>query len=100
ADHADEVVEQLKATVPEITGNIAATYDQENNDVFRDRASDAFWYDYAVYSDEHMQPTRTALTAVRPRASPFLVCMTAISISPAYPESRLCVTDTTITDLS
>lgn len=100
-DHVNEVIGELRASVPQIVGSISATYDEDKNDVFGDRAgSDAFWYDYVLYSDEHLQPNRSALRVLRPRASPFTVCMAAASINPAYPDSRFCATDRTITDLS
>lgn len=100
-DHVDEIVGELQASLPEIVGTISATYDEDNNDVFGERADNgAFWYDYALYSNEHLQPTRTALRVLRPRSPPFTVCMSAVSPNPAYPESNLCVTDRTISDLS
>ncbi|KAJ8044997.1 hypothetical protein HOLleu_07912 [Holothuria leucospilota] len=98
--YADEVIAELKSTIPPIVGRLSTTYDRDNNDVFSDRSSGASWYDYAVYSNEHLQPTRTALRAIRPRASPFTVCFSAVSINPTYPDTRFCVTERTITDLS
>ncbi|PIK45605.1 hypothetical protein BSL78_17540 [Apostichopus japonicus] len=102
--HAAEVIDALRAGLPEIVGELAYTYDQVENDVFWAFQTGRLWLDYALFSVEHELPVLSTLEVVRPRASvPVEVCMIAplpINRAPVYPESPTCRVSKNITDLS
>ncbi|KAJ8044998.1 hypothetical protein HOLleu_07913 [Holothuria leucospilota] len=100
-EHAEEVIGTLQAVVPEIVGEYQSSYNTGINDIFLDVPSDGSWLDYALYSAEHLLPSRSTLQVVRPRSrKPFRACLNALPPRHVYPESSSCLRSKEITDLA
>lgn len=100
-EHAEEVIGELRGIVPPIVGEYQSSYNRGINDIFLNTPSTGSWIDYALYSSEHLIPTKSTLQVVRPRGQePFRVCLNAIPPGYSYPESARCLRSKEITDLA
>lgn len=100
-EHAQDVLMALKSNLPEIVGDLEATYDSDINTVFFDNYETYQWLDYVLYSADHEAPTKSTLEVLHPTYSEFFdVCMAAVNPRHTYPDSELCFISKSINDLS
>ena len=97
----DDVINAFDGTLPPIVGELAVTYDPEDNDLFVDNNDTSRWIDYVLYSNIHVQPEFATVEVVRPLMEvPLNICNSALSGQPAYPASENCFITKLVQDLS
>ncbi|XP_006818959.2 uncharacterized protein LOC102807973 [Saccoglossus kowalevskii] len=103
-DRWEQILEILRARMPQITGPINVTYDYQHNDVFDEGlTTPSLWIDYVLYSEDHLMPCNASQEAIKfVDEQPFWVCMDGRILQPghAYPYQSSCRSSKNITDLS